>query len=247
VAKKAETPAAANNLLRMIRLLMRFAIEEEWRCDDPTLGVKSIRIRSDGFHTWTEDEIAAFEERWPIGTRERLAFSLLLHTAQRRGDVILMGRQHVRNGKIRVVQHKTGAPLTIPIHHELQSVLDSHASDHLTFLTTARGEPFIAAGFGNWFREACDAAGVPKECSAHGLRKAACRRLAEAGCSEKTIASISGHTTLKEVARYTKAADQELLAEAAIRAISGPEGEQKVANLDKRLAKTDRNTLKKGA
>jgi integrase len=247
VAKKAKTPAAANNMLRMVRLLMRFAIEEEWRRDDPTLGVKTIRIKSDGFHTWTEDEIAAFERRWPIGTRERLAFHLLLDTAQRRGDVIHMGRQHVRNGKIRVVQQKTGAPLTIPIHRDLQAVLDAHSSDHLTFLTTARGEPFTAAGFGNWFREACDAAGLRKGRSAHGLRKAACRRLAEAGCSEKTIAAISGHVTLKEVARYTKAADQELLAEAAIRSISGPEGEQKLANLDNGLAKTDRKSLKKGA
>jgi hypothetical protein len=71
VAKKAQTPAAANNLLRMIRMLMRFAIDEEWRRDDPTIGVKTIRAKSDGFHTWTEDEISTFEKRWPVGTRER--------------------------------------------------------------------------------------------------------------------------------------------------------------------------------
>ncbi|WP_244500326.1 tyrosine-type recombinase/integrase [Methyloceanibacter methanicus] len=243
VAKKAKTPAAANNMLRMIRVLMRFAIEEEWRRDDPTLGIKSIRTRSGGFHTWTEDEIARFEKRWPVGTRERLAFSLLLHTAQRRGDVIHMGRQHVRDGKIRVVQHKTGATLSIPIHPDLKAVLDAHKSDHMTFLTTAKGEPFTAAGFGNWFREACDAAGLPKGCAAHGLRKAACRRLAEAGCSANVIASISGHATLKEVSRYTKAADQELLAEAAMRAIAGPEREQKLANRGNGLAKTGRKSL----
>jgi integrase len=247
IAKKAATPAAANNLLRMIKMLMRFAIEEEWRRDDPTIGVKTIRSKSNGFHTWTEDEISAFKKRWPIGTRERLAFSLLLYTGQRRGDVIHMGRQDVRDRKIRVEQHKTGASLTIPIHPELQNALDRHMSDHLTFLTTARGEPFTAAGFGNWFRKTCDAAGLPKGCSAHGLRKAACRRLAEAGCSANTIASISGHTTLKEVSRYTKAADQALLAEAAIRAITGPDGEQKVANLDEGLAKTSRKSLKQGA
>ncbi len=244
VAKKAATPAAANNLLRMIRRLMRFAIEEEWRRDDPTAGIRSIRTGSKGFHTWTEEEISTFEKQWPAGTRGRLAFSLLLYTGQRRGDVIRMGRQHIRDGKLRVKQQKTGALLTIPIHPELQNALDQCRSDHLTFLTTARGEPFTAAGFGNWFRKACDAAGLPKGCSAHGLRKAACRRLAEAGCSANTIASISGHTTLKEVSRYTKAADQELLAEAAIRANAGPDGEQKMANLDEGLAKTPRNSLK---
>ena len=246
LAKKAETPAAANNLLRMIRRLMRFAIDEEWRRVDPTAGIRSIRTGSEGFHTWTEEEISAFEKQWPVGTRERLAFSLLLHTSQRRGDVIRMGRQHIRDGKLRVEQQKTGVSLTIPIHPELQNALDQYRSDHLPFLTTARGEPFTAAGFGNWFRKACDAAGLPKGCSAHGLRKAACRRLAEAGCSANTIASISGHSTLKEVSRYTKAADQELLAEAAIRAIAGPDGEQKMANLGEGLAKTPRKSLNKG-
>ncbi len=154
-----------------------------------------------------------------------------------------MGRQHVHNGKIRFVQNKTGTSLTIPVHSKLQTVLDHYTADHLSFLTTARDEPFTAAGFGNWFRKACDAAGLPKGRSAHGLRKAACRRLAEAGCSANIIASISGHKTLEEVSRYTSAADQELLAEAAIQAITGSDGEQKVANLDERLAKTPRNSL----
>ncbi|MEM8574190.1 MAG: tyrosine-type recombinase/integrase [Pseudomonadota bacterium] len=243
VARRAATPAAANNMLRMIRLLMRFAVEEEWRTDDPTLGVKSIRTRSAGFHTWTEDEIARFEKRWPIGTRERLALALLLHTAQRRSDVIRLGRQHIRDGKVRLVQQKTGRTLVIPVHSDLQMVLDAHDADNLTFLVTARGEPFTAAGFGNWFRAACNAAGLPKRCASHGLRKAACRRLAQAGCSANVIASISGHTTLKEVARYTKAADQELLAEAAMRAIAGPDREQNLANRDNRLAKKTHKSL----
>jgi site-specific recombinase XerD len=63
IAKKASTPQAANNLRKIIRLLMRFAVEEGWRRDNPTGEVKAIRVRSDGFHTWTEDDIAAFENR----------------------------------------------------------------------------------------------------------------------------------------------------------------------------------------
>jgi integrase len=79
---------------------------------------------------------------------------------------------------------------------------------NLTFLTTRGGSPFTPAGFTNWFREVCDEAGLPKGTSAHGLRKAACRRLAEAGCSANVIAAISGHRSLSEVQRYTAAADQ---------------------------------------
>jgi integrase len=125
-------------------------------------------------------------------------------------------------------------------------VLDATLLEHLTFLTTAYGQPFTPAGFGGWFRKACDAAGLPKGCSVHGLRKAACRRLAEAGCSANVIAAISGHRTLKEVARYTNAADQEKLADTAIRALYGPERKQQMANHEERLAKSTPNTLKKG-
>ena len=103
-----------------------------------------------------------FETRHPIGSRARLAFALLLFTAQRRGDVVRMGRQHVRNGAISVRQQKTGAALEIPIHQDLQTVLDATPSDHLTFLVTEFGKPFASAGFGNWFRDRCNEAGLPR-------------------------------------------------------------------------------------
>jgi len=91
------------------------------------------------------------------------------------------------------------------------------ASEHLTFLVTATGKPYGPNHFSETFREWCNAAELPKRCTAHGLRKAACRRLAEAGCSANEIASISGHASLDEVARYTKAADQARLARNALR------------------------------
>ena len=64
-------------------------------------------------------------------------------------------------------------------------------------------------------------------CCPHGLRKAAARRLAEAGCSTHQIRAITGHATLKEVERYTKAADQKRLAEQAIEKLKGTQTEQK--------------------
>jgi integrase len=211
------SPAAARNWLKTLRGLLQFAVAENFRADDPTQGVKLPRIKTDGFHTWTEAEIEQFEIKHPIGSRARLALALLLYTAQRRGDVVRMGRQHIRNGVLSVRQGKTGAALEIPVHPELRRALDATQGDHLTHLVTERGEPFTPAGFGNWFRDRCNEAELPKHCSAHGLRKAACRRLAEAGCSEKQIAAISGHLSLREVQRYTKAADQALLAREAMR------------------------------
>jgi integrase len=218
-AARANTPAAANNLVRMIRILMQFAINEEWRKDDPTVGIKMLKVKGDGFHSWTDDEIAAFEARWSIGIRERLALGVLLYTGQRRGDVVHMGRQHVTGYKIAVLQEKTKTRLVIPLHPELRKIIDATPTGSLNFLCTSQGKPFTSAGFGNWFRDACDAAGL-HGCSAHGLRKAAGRRLAEAGCSPHQIAAILGHKTLKETTRYCAAADQEKLAEAAILSIS---------------------------
>ena len=127
-----------------------------------------------------------------------------------------MGRQHIRDGALTVKQQKTGATLAIPVHPHLQAVLDVTPSEHLTFLTTATGKPYGGNALSEQFRNWCDAAGLPRRCKPHGLRKAACRRLAEAGCSGNEIMAISGHATLKELVRYTKAADQARLARNAM-------------------------------
>jgi integrase len=194
-------PHAARSWLVTLRSLSQFALAS---------------IKGDGFHTWTEEEIAQFEARHPIGTKPRFALALLLYTGQRRSDVVRMGRQHIRDGALTVKQQKTGATLAIPVHPHLQAVLDVTPSEHLTFLTTATGKPYGGNALSEQFRNWCDAAGLPRRCKPHGLRKAACRRLAEAGCSGNEIMAISGHATLKELVRYTKAADQARLARNAM-------------------------------
>jgi integrase len=205
-------PFAARNWRKAIRGLMQFCVAEKLAPADPTRDVKLPHARSNGFHTWTEAEIQQFEAHHAVGGQARLALALLLYTGQRPGDVRTMGRQHVRDGVVHVRQQKTGAMLAIPVHPELQRVLEATPAENLTFLVTPRGRTYSANGFSSWFRKQCDAAGLPQHCTAHGLRKAACRRLAEAGCSANVIAAISGHTTLREVERYTKAADQERMA-----------------------------------
>jgi hypothetical protein len=105
---KAATPVAARDFLRCLRVLIRYAIDMGLRGDDPTVGIRVAKPKTDGFRTWTEDDIAAFEAKHPIGTKPRLALALLLHTAQRRGDVVRMGRQHIRDGVLLVRQQKTG-------------------------------------------------------------------------------------------------------------------------------------------
>ena len=216
---KGERTAAANNLLKILRALFTFAVDRGWRDDNPAQFIRPIKRKSAGFSTWTEDDINAYERRWPVGSKERLAFDLLLYTAQRSGDVRKMGRQHLRNGGLAVVQEKTGESLELPIHANLKRSLESGAAGELTFVTTKLGAPYTAKGFSQWISECADRAGLPKDRSAHGLRKAAARRLAEAGCSAHMIMSVTGHRSLKEVERYCRAAGQKVLAEQAMKRI----------------------------
>jgi len=216
----AKTPGAALNFLVALRALMRHAVTSGLCAEDPTVGVRAPKFRSAGFYTWTEQDISAFASKHPVGSRARLALVLLLYTAQRRADVVHMGRQHIRDGLIHVRQSKTGTTLAIPLHPELQAVLEATPADHLTFLTTRGGRPFRPDVFTHWFKRRCREAGLPSRASVHGLRKAACRRLAELGCSASVIAAISGHSTLREVSRYTAAADQVRLARQGIEALT---------------------------
>lgn len=194
-------------------------------------------------HRSAASGIRRFEERHPVGSKARLAMALMLYTGQRRSDAVRMGWQHVEGGRITVVQRKTGARQKIPLHPRLAEILANTPRDNMTFLVTSAGKPFTPAGFGNWFREQCDAAKLP-HCSAHGLRKAAARRLAEAGCSNQVIKAITGHVTDAEVTRYTKAADQERLADVAIRALTKTDRVRKMANRGKRLANSGSTALK---
>jgi len=213
---KAEHPAAARDFLRCLRLIVRYAIDIGIREDDPTADVRVKMPKSDGYETWTEENIAAFRNAFAVGTKPRLALELLLGTALRCADVVKLGRGHVRNGTIQVTAQKTKTPLAIPITTELAEAINTAApSEHVTFLLNKRGGSFTAKQFSQWFTKRCARIGL-KGLSPHGLRKAACRRLAEAGCTAPEIAAISGHKSLNEVARYIAKADREKLARNAV-------------------------------
>ena len=236
IGAKANTPEAANNLLKVLKVLLNYAVSIEMIASNPAIGVKRYRKHGEGYHTWSEAEIAQFQAKHPIDTRPGLALALLLYTAQRRSDVVRMGWQHVRGDAIAVRQEKTDSPLVLPLHPELKRALTAASRNNLTFLVTEYGKPFTAAGFGNWFRDQCNLAQLPR-CSAHGLRKAAATRLANAGASTEQIKAVTGHRSLSEVERYTRAADQIRLARQALSIQLGSEREQKLSNLPARLDK----------
>lgn len=217
------TPSAANNLKKRLSQIFDYAILLGFRRDNPAKPVRGFKIRTGGFKTWQEEQIAAFEARHPVGTMPRLAFDLALYTAQRRSDVWIMGPQHVEGGKIRVRQLKTGKTLMIPIHPKLAESIGATKTGHLAFLVSEHGLPFASKeSFGMWFGRRCSEAGL-KGYRLHGLRKAASRRMAEVGLSNQLIKSITGHSTDSEVARYTRDAEQERMADIAMHNLANRE------------------------
>jgi len=218
--EKSDTPAAANTMLKALRALFSWAEEYEEVDRNPARGVKNVEYTSKGFHSWTIAEVAQFERRHPIGSKARLAMALLLYTTGRREDAVRLGPQHLTDGRLRFTQakneHRRPVEMDIPVHPDLATIIAATPLvGHSTFLVTDYGQPVSAAGFGNKFREWCDQAGL-SHCSAHGLRKATAARLAERGATPHEIMAITGHRTLEEVERYTRAAQKPGLADSAM-------------------------------
>lgn len=211
---KRTTPAAANNFMKTVRGLFRWAADAALVETDPTIGVKGVKLPSKGgFHMWTEEEVDQFESHWPIGTRERLAMSVLIYTGLRRGDAARLGRQHIKNGVITLRTEKTDTPIILPVLAPLKAIIDASKTGDLALIAKADGGAMTKESFGNWFRDACKAAGVPG--SAHGLRKAAATRCADAGATVHELNAIFGWSGTKMAMHYTQAADRKRLAEQA--------------------------------
>jgi integrase len=219
--RRTATPHAANHFLKAMRGFFAWATEAKLVSVDPTKGVKQLAGTNDadGYHTWTQEELGRFEARWPIGTRQRLAFDLLLYTGFRRGDAVRVGRQHVRDGVItlRTEKHRRGKPgeqVAIPILAPLAASIAATKTGDLTFLVTAAGAPWVKKSFGNWFGQACRDARCPG--TAHGLRKAGATRAAERGASERQLMAIFGWSTGVMAQHYTRSADRTVLARDAV-------------------------------
>jgi integrase len=224
--RRKDTPAQANNLIKAMRGLFKWALESEMIAADPTRDVAMIKTRSAGFHAWSEEELARFEARWPIGTRERLAFDLLLYTGLRRGDAVRLGRQHVRDGIFRIKTEKTGVEIVAPILPALADSIAASPTGDLAFVAGERGKPMTKESFGNWFREACAGADVPG--SAHGLRKAGATRAANNGATVAQLGAIFGWTGAKMASLYTQGADRARLARDAMKMLSGTGSEHSI-------------------
>jgi integrase len=207
------SPAQSRKFLDAMRGLFRWAVKAGLVKADPTLGVENPKRKSgDGFIPWTEEHVANYERRWPIGKRQRVWLDLLLYTGLRRGDAVRLGRQHVRDGIATIKTEKSGftVEVTLPILPVLEPTLKAGPCGDLTFIVGESGRPLTKESFGNLFRHACREAGVPG--SAHGVRKIAATRAANAGATVAQLEAIFGWQGGAMASLYTRAADRRRLA-----------------------------------
>ncbi len=218
--RKANLPGAANNRVRALRRIFGWALESDLIASNFARDVKYIGEGSDGWHSWSVEELDQFEQRHPLGTKARLALALLMYTGARRSDVVQLGQQHIRDGWITFKQRKTGGTVELPVSPVLVEAIDAAAVvGASTFLVTEHGKPFSIAGFGNWFRRRCDEADLP-HCSAHGVRKASAARAAENGATAHQLMAMFGWLTMREAERYTREAQRKKLAADATRLLA---------------------------
>jgi hypothetical protein len=211
-----EKPSVKRHWLKAVRGLLRSAIPT-MRKDDPTAGIASIKLpKSKGHHCWDDDEIAQYRAHWPLGTQQRLVMEFALETTSRRGEVIRVGPQHVKKGRIRIERTHGSRDVNILMSSELQAACDAMPKAHLTYIVTAYGKPRSKYGLGNDFAKWATEAGLPARCRLHGLKKGGMRRLAEDGATTHELMAVSGHRTLSEVQRYTDDADRLRLADQAM-------------------------------
>jgi integrase len=194
-------------LLKMLRVLIAFAIRPlKWLTHDPSKGIK--RPKGGEIRSWTDDELARYEARWPIGTKQRTAYAIMLYVGTARVDAHAITWPQFDEAAIRYARNKTGVPVLIGIDSELKKSLAGADRSHVTIINTEYGRPFTVDGFSGFMRDAIRAAGLPLDCKPHGLRKTLGRKMADAGCTAHQIMAALGHTTLAEAERYTRDADR---------------------------------------
>lgn len=215
-----DTPSQANNVLKTLRAMLEFAVDEGLLPDNPTTGVKRFKVKTDGFTAWNRDQLHQFVAAHPVGTKAHLAMMLLIGTACRRSDLVLLGPDHVEevdgHRRLSFLQAKHGfaeeSRVTVPVIRPLKEALAAAKQIGETFLLNEYGRPFSKNGFGDRFRKWCDQAELPKELSTHGVRKAVGALLADAGCSGHEIMAFHGHADARTSEIYTRTANRAVLA-----------------------------------
>ena len=241
--EKADFPEAANARVKALRQLFSWATDPQYghATRNPARDVRYLKSKNpDGHREWTEVEVAQYEARHPIGTKARLTLDLFLYTGVRISDVVKLGPQMERDGKLVFTEGKGEANLVkthaLPILPPLRASIDATPSGQLVYLATKAGKPHSVKAFGNWFGDRCREAGIAPGFTAHGLRKCGANRCAEAGATESQLMALFGWTTSKQAAHYTRKANRRKLEAAAAPMLMAEQNSTKVSHFSPGLS-----------
>ncbi|MDN0003211.1 tyrosine-type recombinase/integrase [Bartonella henselae] len=218
VDRRRATPAAAKHFLTSLNGLFNWAVDNALLNRNPALNIKAPKsLNSEGLQPWLEEDIDKYYHHWSHGTHERVWIDVLLYTGLRRGDAVRIGWKDVKDNIIHLKTEKSQfkTDVFLPILPELTETLQIGPIGDETFICGKSGNKLVKESFGNLFREACNAAGIKK--SAHGLRKLAVTRAANAGATVSQMKALFGWTEDKMASLYTKTADRKRLAIEAIK------------------------------
>ncbi|WP_419797607.1 MAG: tyrosine-type recombinase/integrase [Terasakiella sp.] len=207
-------PGTANNLLRTMKKVLNFAVDMEYIPVSPAERIK--RLKGGEHLPWTEEEITTFLEAETTPVQMRYAVLFALFTGQRVGDIIKMLWSDIKDGRVTVIQQKTGVRLRIPLHPKLSEIIPTMSKDNVNILTTSSNQRWGISNFKRVFKKASRDAGIPENKVFHGLRKNATVMLLEAGCSVDETKAITGHKTTAMIEHYGKGINQERQANAAM-------------------------------
>ena len=217
--ERKKTPALANNFLKAMNGMFTWAVAnlEDFPVN-PCAGVERLKNKTNGFPAWTMAEVDRFCEKWPVGTRARLALELLINSGLRRSDVCVAGKQHLNGNIFSMRTKKTNTTITVEFSEALLETISKTPTGDLHFITNENGKPFTVESFGNWFRDRCRDAKVYK--SAHGLRKLSATIAADSGATTHELMAQYGWSNTQQAEVYTKGADRARLGVKASRLVA---------------------------
>jgi integrase len=218
---------AAQKLRKELKRLFGYAVKLGWLASNPVDHIRPLKLRTDGFHSWTDKEVEQYQNHWAVGTRQRLALELILWTGKRIGDAAKLGPQHIIENTLVSVDSKTQKLSEIALSKDVLLALAAVGEAHGYLITGSHGRGYSEKSLSQTFSEWCNQAGLP-HCSAHGLRKTITRRMAESGLTNAEMKSITQHTADAELAVYTRGVNQKNLSTKAIQKLSDTFGMKSV-------------------
>jgi integrase len=204
---------AATAFVRVTGALFSWALDRDWVDASPAARVKVLP--GGHYRPWTDAEAAVAWQGLPepLARVARLADAI----GQRRGDLIALTWAAFDGAALRFTQQKTGAKMVLQLPPETAAMLAEwkRTATSVRILTNHRGLPWTPEHLSRAMNRATKALGLSGT-TLHGLRRRAAVRIANAGGSTHEIAAVTGHKTLQMVQEYTRGADQERLAGAAL-------------------------------